>query len=199
MYEGLEDRFRMGIFFANKDKIAKHDELIKFGLDAKKLEMDSFADFTREELFKLREEMESPLCDEEWKKYKVSHVQWKQPNLATKQQSIINILLQFFQLTYGKIYDDFEDKFRKTIFFIVKDTIKAHDKLYEKGLSTYKLGINQFTDTLRDELPGSLVLSNKLPYWAPYRIDHLRIANPVEHFNYYTRGLFHQAYPLTVF
>lgn len=50
------------------------------------------------------------------------------------------------QLQYGKVYSEFEDKFRKTIYFINKEMIKAHNKLYEVGLDMMKMGISKFTD-----------------------------------------------------
>lgn len=61
--------------------------------------------------------------------------------------------MRSFQLKYGKIYDDFEDRFRKTVYFINKATIEDHNILFDLGLSSYSLGINRFADCFDDEFP----------------------------------------------
>lgn len=66
VYGTLEDRFRHNIYFANKEKQAKYEELHRLGLPVKKLDLDVFADFTCDEL-KLPEESQT-----EWDNYKVS-------------------------------------------------------------------------------------------------------------------------------
>ncbi|XP_031636952.1 uncharacterized protein LOC116349588 [Contarinia nasturtii] len=134
-YVGIEDHMRRGIFFATKAKIAKYDELLTYGLGTEKLELDIFADYLRDELFSLRSILEG--SQDEWDSYK---------------------------LKYGKVYDSFEDRFRKTVYFIEKDIIEAHNKLFERGFSTYALGINQFTDLFHDELPAGVKV---LPLAAP--------------------------------
>lgn len=73
-YAAPEDRFRRGIFFANKDKIAKYDELLRFGLTSEKLELNIFADYTRDELFLLRSGLEIVTAQDEWDSYKVQHL-----------------------------------------------------------------------------------------------------------------------------
>lgn len=57
------------------------------------------------------------------------------------------------QLRYGKIYDSYEDRFRKTVYFLRKAAIEDHNALNAAGLSSYLLGINSFTDRFDDELP----------------------------------------------
>lgn len=50
----------------------------------------------------------------------------------------------------GKNYiDKAEDSRRKQNFKNTRDQIKAHNDLYEKGLTTYTMGINQFADKVR--------------------------------------------------
>lgn len=58
-----------------------------------------------------------------------------------------------FQLDFGKIYESYEDRFRKTIYFIRKAAIEDHNVLYAAGLSSYELGINSLSDLFDDELP----------------------------------------------
>ncbi|PSN53192.1 hypothetical protein C0J52_04499 [Blattella germanica] len=52
---------------------------------------------------------------------------------------------------YGKSYATDEDYFRMGIFLTKKLEIEKHNLEYEKGIKTYKLGMNQFGD-----LTGSL-------------------------------------------
>lgn len=58
------------------------------------------------------------------------------------------------QLKYGKVYDTFEDRFRKTVYFIRKDTFADRNLLFEHGLSSYGHAIDNFTDYFDDELPS---------------------------------------------
>lgn len=60
------------------------------------------------------------------------------------------------QLKYGKEYDFIENRVRKTIYFIRKDAINGHNKLYEKGFVFFKRYIDMYTDYLRDEMPLAL-------------------------------------------
>lgn len=76
-----------------------------------------------------------------------------------------------FQSTYGKVYDDIEDQFHKTTYFIIKEAIEAHNKLADFGYSTFKLAINAFTDFFGDEL---LLRANLLG-----SADHIPLAVPV--------------------
>lgn len=57
------------------------------------------------------------------------------------------------QANYSKEYDDFEDGFRKTVYFINKDSIEASNKLFEQGYVSYELEINKYADLFHDELP----------------------------------------------
>lgn len=84
-------------------------------------------------------------------------------------------------MTFGKIYDNFEDRFRKTVYFIVKDTIEAHNKMFVHGFLSFKLLINEFTDYYRDELPlGSYAVQPTIvvPGPAPVPVVHSRAAYP---------------------
>lgn len=57
-------------------------------------------------------------------------------------------------MNYGKVYNDNEDRFRKTIYVIIKKTIEEHNKYADAGLISYKLLIDNYTDALIDELPS---------------------------------------------
>lgn len=61
----MEDRYRHNIYFANKEKKAKYEELNRLGLPVSKLETDVFADFTCDEL-KVPDEYQT-----EWNNFKV--------------------------------------------------------------------------------------------------------------------------------
>lgn len=122
-----EDRFRRNIYFANKGKVHFYGLLVRYGLSAEKFDLDIFADCTFDELLNLRKGIEVvPVSvQSEWESYK---------------------------LRYSKIYDAFEDQFRRTIFFIVKDIVAANEKLYERGFSTVKMVIDVHSDLCLDEL-----------------------------------------------
>ncbi|XP_076049060.1 procathepsin L-like [Oratosquilla oratoria] len=56
-----------------------------------------------------------------------------------------------FKAQYEKNYGVDEEHFRFTIFATNLDTIERHNKKYDAGQSTYKLGVNQFADMTVDE------------------------------------------------
>lgn len=59
------------------------------------------------------------------------------------------------QETHAKTYNDNEDKFRKTIYYLKKQEFDDFNKLYEKGIVSWSKGINQFTDHTRNEGPAT--------------------------------------------
>lgn len=69
-YSSIEDRLRRNIYFANKEKIAKIDELYSLGLAPEKLELNIFSDQTRDEIFSLRSIVDED--QNEWIAYKVN-------------------------------------------------------------------------------------------------------------------------------
>lgn len=66
----VEDRLRRNIYFANKEKVAKYDEVLTHGIGFEKIQLDIFADQLRDEIFSLRSILED--SQEEWNNYKVS-------------------------------------------------------------------------------------------------------------------------------
>lgn len=60
------------------------------------------------------------------------------------------------QLKYGKLYDTFEDRFRRTVYFIRKDTFADRNLLFQQGLSSYAQAIDNLTDYFDDELPSGV-------------------------------------------
>lgn len=57
-----------------------------------------------------------------------------------------------FKVQHGKQYDsETEERFRMKIFMENSHKIAKHNKLYEQGLVSYKLGINKYADLLHHE------------------------------------------------
>lgn len=77
-------------------------------------------------------------------------------------------------MKYGKIYDNFEDRFRKTVYCIRKATIENRNQLFAHGLSSYGQAIDSFTDGFDDEIPSA--------YYEPAAIaDGEVVAAPAVH------------------
>ncbi|CAH1112854.1 unnamed protein product [Psylliodes chrysocephalus] len=81
-----------------------------------------------------------------------------------------------FKATHGKSYENFdEEKVRFQIFQDNVQEIKAHNALYEAGLKTYTMAVNQFADLTAQEFVTMLRLKN-----GPIRREHLtrHVQNP---------------------
>ncbi|KAK9883491.1 hypothetical protein WA026_001664 [Henosepilachna vigintioctopunctata] len=91
-----------------------------------------------------------------------------------------------FQIDFGKTYrSPVEASRRYSIFKSNLELIENHNKLYEEGLSTYRMGINPFADWHRNEfgtnvnmsslieerLKGSQIFSRTPGFKAPESID----------------------------
>ena len=64
-----------------------------------------------------------------------------------------------FKLSHGKGYRNLEQESeRKGIFMAHLDAIEAHNAKFEAGLSTYKQGINQFTDLTFEEFENTVLM-----------------------------------------
>jgi cathepsin L len=62
-----------------------------------------------------------------------------------------------FKLRYNKTYDNgIEERFRMKIFMENKNRIAKHNALYDKGLISFKLGLNPFADMLRHEFANTM-------------------------------------------
>jgi cathepsin L len=67
---------------------------------------------------------------------------------------------QAFKLKHGKTYkNQVEETSRYAIFKDNLRSIEEHNALYAQGLSSYKQGINQFTDMTQEEIRAKLTLS----------------------------------------
>jgi len=72
-----------------------------------------------------------------------------------------------FKAKFGKQHRDLKhESERRAVFEKNMDLIEAHNAKYEKGLSTYKMGINQFTDLTYEEFSNT-VLMDERPATAP--------------------------------
>ena len=64
-----------------------------------------------------------------------------------------------FKLTFKKGYRNLEQESeRKGIFMAHLDAIEAHNAKFEAGLSTYKQGINQFSDLTFEEFENTVLM-----------------------------------------
>jgi cathepsin L len=67
-----------------------------------------------------------------------------------------------FKIKHGKQYDnETEERFRMKIFMENSHKVAKHNKLYEQGLVTYKLGLNKYSDLLHHEFVSILNGFNK--------------------------------------
>ncbi|KAJ9600389.1 hypothetical protein L9F63_009317 [Diploptera punctata] len=67
-----------------------------------------------------------------------------------------------FKLEYGKQYESTEDEeYRMGIFLETRKKIAQHNAEYERGKTSFKLGINQFSDLLQEEFTQKMNGFNK--------------------------------------
>ncbi|PSN53177.1 Cathepsin L [Blattella germanica] len=74
--------------------------------------------------------------------------------VACKAISLMELQLvewEEFKIKHGKRYETFENDFRMQIYLQNKLKIEKHNLAYEKGIYSYKLGMNQFGDLLPHE------------------------------------------------
>ena len=64
-----------------------------------------------------------------------------------------------FKVQFNKEFRDLKhESERRAVFEANLDTIEAHNVKYEKGLSSYKMGINQFTDMTYEEFSNTVLM-----------------------------------------
>merc|ERR1712165_17617 len=64
-----------------------------------------------------------------------------------------------FKVKFNKEFRDLKhESERRAVFEANLDTIEAHNVKYEKGLSSYKMGINQFTDMTYEEFSNVVLM-----------------------------------------
>lgn len=69
---------------------------------------------------------------------------------------------QEFQLTHNKIYkDENELQTRQRIFEVNKKIIDEHNKRFAKGLETYEMGVNKFTDLSPSEFQNRMLKNHR--------------------------------------
>ncbi|KAG5674826.1 hypothetical protein PVAND_004772 [Polypedilum vanderplanki] len=74
------------------------------------------------------------------------------PLLVFSLETSNHLAFQYFKTKHSKTYHNkTEEQNRFKIFSENYLFIKKHNKRFQKGLETYELGINQFTDLTRDE------------------------------------------------
>ena len=64
-----------------------------------------------------------------------------------------------FKLKFNRNYRSFKDDlFRKQIFLNNVDEVEKHNEKYELGLSTYKQGINEYSDWTWEEFQDTVLM-----------------------------------------
>jgi len=80
-------------------------------------------------------------------------------SLATCTSLSKNQQWEDFKLKFKKEFRDLtHESERKAIFESTLELIESHNKLYEKGLSTYKQGINQYSDWTWEEFQNTVLM-----------------------------------------
>lgn len=93
-------------------------------------------------------------------------------------------LWENFQKTYNKTYDnEADEESRRKIFWKGIDTVMIHNLKYKLGLSSFTLGVNQFSDQTLEEFLGVGNESNNTQEFDD-EIEGLNY-NPVERFTIY--------------
>jgi DNA-directed RNA polymerase beta' subunit len=57
-----------------------------------------------------------------------------------------------YKTTFKKTYSAEEDERRKQIYIETKKRVEEHNEKFEKGETTFTMGINQFSDQLPEEM-----------------------------------------------
>merc|ERR1712018_238550 len=67
-----------------------------------------------------------------------------------------------FKVKFGKVHRDLKhESERRAVFEKNMDMIEAHNVKFEKGLTTYKMGINQFTDLTYEEFSNQVLMEER--------------------------------------
>lgn len=61
------------------------------------------------------------------------------------------LFLFFFQGKFNKQYDGEEDQKRRSLYEKAKEKVETHNKKFESGEVTWKMGINHLADLTEDE------------------------------------------------
>ncbi|KAF6212513.1 hypothetical protein GE061_013036 [Apolygus lucorum] len=89
---------------------------------------------------------------------------------------------ELFKLKHQKTYPHFEEIIRKMFFMNTKRDILKHNLKFEKGLVTFTMGLNQFSDMLPSELAkynGVILPSNSTRFGSTF-IEPANVAVPSE-------------------
>lgn len=99
---------------------------------------------------------------------------------AIVYEDVLAAEFEAFKLEHEKSYEDIdEENLRMQIFKLNKETIDKHNERYARGLETYEMGINQFSDMLPEEFK-QIMLSNMNTTDFDSSIDSIYLPHDIE-------------------
>lgn len=95
-------------------------------------------------------------------------------------EDVLAAEFEAFKLKHEKSYEDIdEENLRMEIFKLNKETIDKHNARYARGLETYEMGINRFSDMLPEEFK-QIMLSNMNTTNFDSSIDSIYLPHNIE-------------------
>ena len=80
-------------------------------------------------------------ANQKWEAYKVTHL--------TLLLNYLNLIITCVQRKHGKKYNEQQNVIRRALFEKTDVLIKAHNANFQKGLVTYDMEHNEFSDMVR--------------------------------------------------
>jgi len=149
-YEPKEDAMRKEIFQKNLEKIEAHNQKYEAGEVTYEMGLNNFSDWTPAEIEGL---LGYSAFNQKWNNYKSQ---------------------------FDKSYSEEEDAMRKELFRETFDMIEAHNKKYEAGEVTYKMGLNQFSDWTAEEKQKLFGFGRSDSVWDNYKEKYGKAYSPEE-------------------
>ncbi|KAL2098490.1 hypothetical protein ACEWY4_004970 [Coilia grayii] len=88
--------------------------------------------------------------------------------------SLEDLEFHAWKLKFGKSYSSFqEEAYRKNIWLSTRRRVLAHNILADQGISTYRMGMNHFSDMNQEEFRQTVLLRGMIPSNETKTIPHL--------------------------